>query len=251
MHRDLKPANIKIKPDGSVKVLDFGLAKTVTEAAFAAAPGAASLSVAGTVLGTPRYMSPEQILGKPVDTRADIWAFGAVLYEMATGKSPFTGDSLPAIMTAVLRDSPRPVSKLNAELPSQLSRIIDTALQKDCALRYQQVSELRHDLARLDQSTTLTAAAPGLNRAGKCASAGYFPRPFRATHSCVPRRGSAFRMGSHATADRGDDRRFAAPPGQSYRYGRILVSRWPGACPCQGKRSGCYLKRWQHHKKVG
>src|SRR5262249_31744890 len=108
VHRDLKPANIKVRPDGTVKVLDFGLAKPGAAAAIAAAPGAPAVitspavTMQGVVLGTAAYMAPEQAKGKPVDKRADIWAFGCVLYEMVAGRRPFEGEDVTDTIAAVV-----------------------------------------------------------------------------------------------------------------------------------------------------
>jgi serine/threonine protein kinase/Tol biopolymer transport system component len=138
IHRDLKPANIKIKPDGSVKVLDFGLAKV--NSAIATAEGAAAISAAGTdvgtILGTAAYMSPEQARGEVVDKRTDIWAFGAVLYEMLTGKRLFKGNSLTDVLAGVLKEEPD-----LSEVPLRFRKLIQSCLEKDPRKRLRDIGD--------------------------------------------------------------------------------------------------------------
>ena len=151
-HRDLKPGNIMIE-DGNIKVLDLGLAK-LEEEPF---PGdgirteapTEQVTRAGQIVGTVAYMSPEQAEGKPVDWRSDIFSLGVVLYEMATGQRPFVGDTNMAVLTAIIRDTPPPVTEVNAELPNHLGRIVRRCLEKDPELRYQTAQDLRNDLASL------------------------------------------------------------------------------------------------------
>ncbi len=141
VHRDLKPANIKITADGTVKVLDFGLAKAIdaTAASSANASMSPTLSVhatqAGIILGTAAYMSPEQARGKPVDKRADIWAFGVVLYEMVTGQKPFRGDDVGEVLAAVIKDEPS-----WDRVPAHLRRLLQRCLQKDPKKRLRDIS---------------------------------------------------------------------------------------------------------------
>jgi Tol biopolymer transport system component len=143
VHRDLKPGNIKIKPDGTVKVLDFGLAKT-TDAPVASSPevsptvSMAAATQAGIILGTAAYMSPEQARGKAVDKRADIWAFGVVLYEMLTGKRLFQGEDLTEILASVVKDRP----DLNA-VPVQVRRLLERCLEKDLRNRLRDIGDMR------------------------------------------------------------------------------------------------------------
>jgi len=156
-HRDLKPANVMIAADGTVKVLDFGLAKLVTagggtDAATLAASD--SRTEEGRVLGTVAYMSPEQAEGKPVDERTDIFSLGVLLYEMATGRRPFAGDTSISTITAILRDNPPSVTEVNPALPRHLGRIIRLCLAKDPDQRYQSAVDVRNELQSLHQEIT-------------------------------------------------------------------------------------------------
>ena len=143
-HRDLKPRNVMITGDGRVKVLDFGLAKLREE--VAEEETRSRQTTAGRLLGTPAYMSPEQVQGRPADARSDIFAFGAVLYEMVTGRLPFDGASPADMLSAILRDAPRPVTVVNPAVPANLERVIRRCLEKDPRRRYQSAVDLRNDL---------------------------------------------------------------------------------------------------------
>jgi serine/threonine protein kinase len=165
VHRDLKPANVMLATDGRVKVLDFGLAKlepTIEQASSESTN--LQLTGEGHVVGTAAYMSPEQAAGRTIDGRSDVFSIGVVLYEMATGVRPFTGDSQAAVISAILRDTPKPASELNASLPPLLGRIIRTCLQKDPERRYQSVKDVRNELQTLkeDLESGALAATPSV-----------------------------------------------------------------------------------------
>ena len=162
VHRDLKPANVMITNDGRVKVLDFGLAKE-TQSNSGDATLTSAQTQAGVVMGTPAYMSPEQVSGRLLDHRTDIFSLGVVLHEMATGRRPFEGTSSAELASAILRDSPPSVSDIRADLPSDLARIIRRCLEKDPRHRLQtarDVSNEFRDLARQSSSRPSLAASP-------------------------------------------------------------------------------------------
>jgi eukaryotic-like serine/threonine-protein kinase len=177
-HRDLKPANIMLgegEHQGRVKVLDFGLAKLTHPVAADSSRTelpTALVTGEGRILGTVAYMSPEQAEGKPIDARSDLFSLGVILYEMATGRRPFTGDTSVSIISSIVKDTPASIAELNPTLPRELARIIRRALAKDPEARYQTAKDLRNDLRELRGSLesgelALEAGAPMASARGR------------------------------------------------------------------------------------
>ena len=216
IHRDLKPANVKLTPDGDVKVLDFGLAKILTDEADSTLGDSPTITTCpaisrvGVILGTPAYMAPEQARGAAVDRRADIWAFGVVLFEMLTGRRCFSGDTSTDVLAAVINSEPD-WSVLPAATPSRLRELLHRCLAKDRRQRLHDIGDARLDL----ESAAVAARSPRLPPAWRAAACCRAQSPGCGSANCWEGLSSRSRRGSRRPATCSPSSRWWTEPARS------------------------------------